>query len=146
MAKKEAQENENKNEESKQEDDTKQEVRFTSGRDEIRYYVKQKLGMQICKLAFIGCALQEITVPGSTKKIGDAFSACGKLTELTIPGSVMSFSPSILPNDDEAKLEKLGLSEGERMIQEGDFGYNLNTVYIPRSVTVIKNEGIPYFS
>ena len=54
MVKKEALEHEIKNEVSKQEDATKQEVSFASGSDEIRYYVKQKLGMQE------ECAKQEL--------------------------------------------------------------------------------------
>ncbi len=54
MVKKEALENEIKDEISKQEDATKKENSFTSGSDEIRYYVKQKLGMQE------ECAKQEL--------------------------------------------------------------------------------------
>jgi hypothetical protein len=121
---------------------------------------------EIGKGAFVDCGLQDIIVPGSTKKIGEnafeccgnmksivlnegieeigikAFSRCNMLTEVTIPGSVMTFNPRILPSDQyDPKLEKLVLSEGVRMIQEGDFGDNLKTVYIPESVTVIKNEG-----
>jgi hypothetical protein len=54
MVKKEALENEIKNEVSEQDNTTKQENSFTSGSDEIRYYVKQKLGMQE------ECAKQEL--------------------------------------------------------------------------------------
>jgi hypothetical protein len=54
MVKKKALENEIKNEVSEQVNTTKQENSFTSGSDEIRYYVRQKLGMQE------ECAKQEL--------------------------------------------------------------------------------------
>ena len=90
------------------------------------------------QFGFASCSIESLVFPNSVEYMGYAvLGTCDKITSLTLSDNITELPAYML--SDSVSLKTLTIPSKVIKLSEMSLGYGLETVYIPKNVTVIEN-------